>query len=146
MPPQPFHLQISRSVDSPDPRFVRVRKLMDSMGLWEKRDLPVTSLSYGEQRMMEITLSLASDPKLLLLDEPSAGLSESETTRMISYIRNLPKESALLFVSHDMDVVFDLADRILVLSYGVLIAEGKPDEIRANPKVSEIYLGGKQNA
>lgn len=142
---QPFRLQISQSIDSNNPRFIKVQKLMDSMGLWEKRSLPITSLSYGEQRMMEIALSLASDPRLLLLDEPSAGLSDSETSQIISYIRNLPEETAVLFVSHDMDVVFDLADRIIVLSYGVLIAEGKPEEIQANPKVRETYFGGKES-
>jgi branched-chain amino acid transport system ATP-binding protein len=143
---QPFHRQLWHSFARNDHRFVRVQKLMESMGLWEKRGFPVTSLSYGEQRMMELALSLASEPKLLLLDEPSAGLSESETGQMMHYVRNLPEETAVLFVSHDMDVVFDLADRIVVLNYGVLIAEGKPEEIQSNPQVREIYLGEKQDA
>ncbi|MFH1124272.1 MAG: ABC transporter ATP-binding protein [Pseudomonadota bacterium] len=142
---QSFHLQLWHSIESGDERFVKVQRLMDSMGLWEKRNSPVTSLSYGEQRMMELALSLASEPKLLLLDEPSAGLSESETIQMMSYIRKLPQETAVLFVSHDMDVVFDLADRIIVLSYGVLIAEGKPEEIQSDPRVREIYLGEEQD-
>jgi branched-chain amino acid transport system ATP-binding protein len=143
---QSFYYQLWRSIDESDERFQKVRRLVESMGLWEKRDLPITSLSYGEQRMMEIALSLASEPKVLLLDEPSAGLSESETEQMISYIRNLPGQTAVLFVSHDMDVVFDLAHRIIVLSYGVVLAEGKPEEIQVNPKVKEIYLGSRRNA
>ena len=142
---QSFHLQLWHSIQSGDERFTRLQRLMDSMGLWEKRNAPVTALSYGEQRMMELALSLASEPKLLLLDEPSAGLSESETAQMMEHIHNLPEETAVLFVSHDMDVVFDLADRIVVLSYGVLIAEGKPEEIQSNPRVREIYLGEKQD-
>lgn len=142
---QSFHHQLWHSFSRDDHRYINVQKLVDSMGLWEKKEHPVTSLSYGEQRMMELALSLASEPKLLLLDEPSAGLSESETIQMMSYIRNLPQETAVLFVSHDMDVVFDLADRIMVLSYGVLIAEGKPEEIQSDPRVREIYLGEKQD-
>ena len=142
---QSFHLQLWHSIQSGDERFTRLQRLMDSMGLWEKRNAPVTALSYGEQRMMELALSLASEPKLLLLDEPSAGLSESETAQMMEHIHHLPEETAVLFVSHDMDVVFDLADRIVVLSYGVLIAEGKPEEIQSNPRVREIYLGEKQD-
>jgi branched-chain amino acid transport system ATP-binding protein len=141
---QPFHLQLSHSVEGQDPRFIKAQRLLDSMGLWEKRTHPITSLAYGEQRMMEIALGMASEPKLLLLDEPSAGLSESEISQMITHIRDLPEGTAVLFVSHDMDVVFDLADRIMVLSYGVLIAQGRPEEIQANPKVREIYLGGKE--
>jgi branched-chain amino acid transport system ATP-binding protein len=143
---QSFYHQLWRSIDESDKRFQKIRQLAESMGLWEKRYLPITSLSYGEQRMMEIALSLASEPKVLLLDEPSAGLSDSETEQMISHIRNLPGETAVLFVSHDMDVVFDLADRIIVLSYGVVLAEGKPGDIQANPKVKEIYLGSRRNA
>ena len=143
--PQSFRNQLWRSIDEREQRFQKIRRLMESLGLWEKRGLPITSFSYGEQRMMEIALSLASEPKVLLLDEPSAGLSESETEEMISHIRNLPGETAVLFVSHDMDVVFDLAHRIIVLSYGVLLAEGQPKEIQANPKVKEIYLGRRRN-
>jgi branched-chain amino acid transport system ATP-binding protein len=143
---QSFHRQLWRSIEGEDIRFQKIRNFVESIGLWDKRNLPVTSLSYGEQRMMEIALSLASEPKVLLLDEPSAGLSESETEQMISQIRNLPGQTAVLFVSHDMDVVFDLADRIIVLSYGVVLAEGKPEDIQANPKVKEIYLGSRKNA
>lgn len=141
---KPFHVQLFETVRQSEPGFVKIRKLMESMGLWEKRGLTTSSLSYGEQRMMEIALSLASGPKVLLLDEPSAGLSESETSQVVRYIRELPEETAVLFVSHDMDVVFDLADKIIVLNYGIIMAEGKPGEIQNDPKVREIYLGGKK--
>jgi branched-chain amino acid transport system ATP-binding protein len=113
-------------------------------GLWEKRDVPVIDLSYGEQRRIEVVLSLASAPKLLLLDEPTAGLSASETSDIIEMVRGLGRDISVLFISHDMDVIFSIADKITVLHYGQLIAEGAPEEIRSNPKVKQIYLGYKE--
>jgi branched-chain amino acid transport system ATP-binding protein len=112
--------------------------------LWEKRDVPVVDLSYGEQRRIEIVLSLASAPKLLLLDEPTAGLSANETSDIIELVRGLGREISVLFISHDMDVTFSIADRITVLHHGQVIAEGTPEEIRANRKVKQIYLGYKE--
>jgi branched-chain amino acid transport system ATP-binding protein len=143
---QPFRFQILSSIGKSDQRFRKIRELMETMGLWEKRNFPIASLSYGEQRMMEIALSLASEPRLLLLDEPSAGLSPSEITQVLDLIRNLPQETAVLFVTHDMDVLFDLARRILVLSFGELIAQGTAKEIQANSSVREVYLGGEKRA
>jgi branched-chain amino acid transport system ATP-binding protein len=104
-------------------------------------DRPVRSLSYGEQRQLEIGMALAGDPVLLLLDEPTSGMSPSETERMIALISALPKSIALLMIEHDMDVVFSVADRITVLSFGEVLASGNAEEIKANERVREVYLG-----
>jgi branched-chain amino acid transport system ATP-binding protein len=111
------------------------------MALWDKRDEPVQAISYGEQRKMEIALSLASEPKLLLLDEPSTGLTAAESADVINMLRNLGLDITVLVVAHDMDLVFGLAGRIIVLHYGQIIAEGTPEEIQAHPRVKEIYIG-----
>ena len=120
---------------------LRARELLESIALWEKRDQLIEELSYGERRKMEFALSLASEPKVLLMDEPTAGLDIAEIPDFILTIKNLAKGTTLLFSAHDMDVVFDLAKRILVLYYGKFIADGTPEEIQANQSVKEIYLG-----
>ncbi|MEW6663630.1 MAG: ABC transporter ATP-binding protein [Thermodesulfobacteriota bacterium] len=117
------------------------RNLLNSVGLWEMRFSPVSSMSYGDQRLVEVAFGLASKPKLLMLDEPTAGLSTAEASAFGNTLRGLLGDRALLFTAHDMDLVFHLADRILVLYSGGIIAEGSPDEIQANPTVKEIYLG-----
>jgi len=104
--------------------------------------VPVGSLAYGEQRQLEIGLALASRPSLLLLDEPTAGLARAEVSRIVALLRTLPREITLLFIEHDMNVAFALAETVTVLSQGQMIAEGPLDEIRANRLVQEIYLGG----
>jgi len=98
-------------------------------------------LSYGEQRQLEIAIALAGDPALLLLDEPTAGMSPTETRNMIALIGTLPKALSILMIEHDMDVVFSVADRITVLCYGEVLATGTPAEIQANQRVREVYLG-----
>jgi branched-chain amino acid transport system ATP-binding protein len=98
-------------------------------------------ISYGEQRQIDLILALAVKPKVLLLDEPTAGLSAAEVIRVVAMIRNLPRDMAVLMVEHDMDVAFALADRIIVLHQGRLIAEGDVETIRNNPEVAKIYLG-----
>ena len=98
-------------------------------------------LSYGEQRKLEIALCLSSKPRLLLLDEPSAGLTSAERQGVMEIIRNLPEDIAVIIVDHDMDLVFGLANHIIVLHYGQIIAEGTPEEIQAHPKVKEVYMG-----
>ena len=115
--------------------------LLKSVNLWDKRGEPLHSLSYGEQRKMEIALSLASEPEILLLDEPTAGLSIDEISPFIALMRGLAEGTTLVFSAHDMDVVFGLADRILVLYTASIIAEGTPEEIQNNQKVKEVYLG-----
>jgi branched-chain amino acid transport system ATP-binding protein len=101
----------------------------------------VRSLSYGEQRQLEIGLALAGEPKLLLLDEPTSGMSPTETARMIDLIATLPRTLSILMIEHDMKVVFSVADRITVLYYGKVLVTGTPAEIQANGRVREVYLG-----
>ena len=121
----------------------KAKTFLDKLDLWHKRYEPTKNISHGEQRKMEIALSLASEPKLLLLDEPSSGLTATESGAMVEMIRNLGAEITVLIVAHDMDLVFGVADRIMVLHYGEIIAEGVPREIQNNAKVKEIYLGGE---
>jgi branched-chain amino acid transport system ATP-binding protein len=102
----------------------------------------VRTLSYGEQRQLEIGLALATDPSLLLLDEPTSGMSPAETARMIALIAGLPRSLTMVMIEHDMQVVFSIADRITVLHYGEVLATGRPDEITGNARVREVYLGG----
>jgi branched-chain amino acid transport system ATP-binding protein len=104
-------------------------------------DRPVRNLSYGEQRQLEIGIALAGEPVLLLLDEPTSGMSPAETERMIELISTLPKTIALLMIEHDMKVVFSIADRITVLSFGEVLASGSVAEVQANARVREVYLG-----
>src|SRR3990172_2802314 len=139
---QPLRFQMLRSISKYDHLFANARELLTARGLWEKKNVPAVDLSYGEQRRLEIVLSLASSPKLLLLDEPTAGLSTSETSDIIELVRGLGREITVLFISHNNDVIFAIADGITMLHYGQVIAEGTPEEIKANPKVKQIYLGG----
>jgi len=117
------------------------KDLLSLFDLWSKRDEQIKMISYGEQRKLEIALCLASNPRLLLLDEPSAGLTTSERQVVMEMIRNLPPDIAVIIVDHDMDLVFGLANRIIVLHFGQIIAEGTPEEIQAHPKVKEVYMG-----
>ncbi len=138
------HFRMFRSINTDF--FAMAQNLLEPMGLWEKRFDPVKNLSYGDQRLLEIAFALASKPKLLLLDEPTAGLPRAEATAFTDTIRNLLGDTALFFCAHDMDLVFSLADRIMVLYFGKIIARGTPEEIRADPRVQEIYLGGEVTA
>jgi branched-chain amino acid transport system ATP-binding protein len=99
------------------------------------------NLSYGEQRQLEIGMALAGEPTLLLLDEPTSGMSPAETARMIELIGSLPRTLSILMIEHDMKVVFSVADRITVLYYGEVLASGTPAEIQANGRVRDVYLG-----
>jgi branched-chain amino acid transport system ATP-binding protein len=119
----------------------RAKELLEAVRLSGRRDVPASELAYSEQRALEIALTLASDPVLILLDEPTSGMSRPEATHVIDLIRRVTQNRALLMVEHDMDVVFQLCDRISVLVYGRIIASGSPQEIRANAAVREAYLG-----
>jgi branched-chain amino acid transport system ATP-binding protein len=115
--------------------------LLRTWGLEDKKDRLVRSLSHGEQRQLEIILALASRPKILLLDEPTQGLSTAETALVVPMVRSLDPSTTVLFIEHDMDVAFQMADKITVLYYGSVLAEGTEGEIRGNPNVAEVYLG-----
>ncbi len=119
----------------------RSLEILETVGLAGRRDEAVRNLSYGEQRQLEIAIALATEPDLLLLDEPTAGMSPAETARVIEFVDALPRTLTVLMIEHDMQVVFSLADRITVLHYGRLLATGTPGEITANKDVQEIYLG-----
>jgi branched-chain amino acid transport system ATP-binding protein len=121
----------------------RVEKLLNEIGLPDKKDLPAGTLSHGDQRLLEIGLAMAPEPKLLFLDEPTAGMNPVERVKVLENIRRLSKEkhSTFVIVEHDMDIVFSLSDRIIVLHRGQILADGKPDEIQQNEDVRKVYLG-----
>ena len=119
----------------------RAREVLDSVGLLDKADETVRNLSHGEQRQLEIALALAGTPRLLLLDEPTAGLSPAESQMMTALLKKLDPSITLLVIEHDMDVAFELTDRITVLYQGKVAADGLAHEVKANPLVQEIYLG-----
>ena len=124
----------------------RARVSLDSLGLLARAAEPASTLPHGDQRLLEIAMAVAQEPALLLLDEPTQGLSPEDTVATVAVVRQVARRQKLtiLLVEHDMDVVFDLADRISVLHFGQLIAEGTPDQIRANPDVQLAYLGGAE--
>jgi len=111
-----------------------------SIGLLGKAHELAANLSHGEQRNLEIGIALATEPKLLCLDEPTAGMSAAETSQTMELVRRIAKDLTILIVEHDMEVVMELADRITVLHYGEILAEGTPEEIQENPRVLEVYL------
>jgi branched-chain amino acid transport system ATP-binding protein len=115
--------------------------VLESVGLGARAGVLAANLAHGEQRQLEIAMVLATRPRLLLLDEPMAGMGLEESQRMIALLRTLKGAHTLLLVEHDMDAVFALADRISVMVYGRIIASGSPDEIRGNAAVREAYLG-----
>jgi len=111
-----------------------------AVGLADKADELASNLSHGAQRNLEIGIALATEPKLLCLDEPTAGMSAAETRETMHLVRQIGENLTILIVEHDMEVVMELADRITVLHYGEILAEGTPEEIQRNPKVLEVYL------
>jgi branched-chain amino acid transport system ATP-binding protein len=119
----------------------RTAQILQDINLISRRDVPAGLLAYAEQRTLEIGITIAGGADVILLDEPTAGMSCAETERAVALIRHLTEGSTLLIVEHDMSVVFGLADRISVLVYGQIIASGTPEEIRCNPQVKEAYLG-----
>jgi branched-chain amino acid transport system ATP-binding protein len=121
-------------------------QLVERLGLTEIKDVPATELSYGKQRALEVGMTLATDPTLILLDEPTAGMSRDQTNEAVAFIKHVTQGKTLMIVEHDMDVVFSMADRITVLSYGEVLATGHPDDIRGNEQVRSAYLRKNKNA
>jgi branched-chain amino acid transport system ATP-binding protein len=116
-------------------------RLLEQANFLDRREVEVRYLSHGEQRQLEIVLGLASDPRVLLLDEPAAGLSSGESAEMVKFLLGLDPHLAILLIEHDMDVVFDVADEISVLHFGQILETGTPEAVHNSPRVQEIYLG-----
>ena len=119
----------------------RAHGLLERARFLDRKDTEVRYLSHGEQRQLEIILGLASDPKILLLDEPAAGLSSGESSEMIRFLAHLDRNLAILLIEHDMDVVFDVAEHISVLHFGEVLEAGAAEQIRRSEKVQQVYLG-----
>ncbi|HEV2056081.1 MAG TPA: ABC transporter ATP-binding protein [Methylomirabilota bacterium] len=119
----------------------RARAAAEAVGLSARLDEIAGRLSYGEQRQLEVGVVLATGPKLMLLDEPTAGMSPEETGRMTRMLEGLPRDVTMLIIEHDMDVVASIADRVTVLHYGEVLTEGTFDEVKRDPRVYEVYLG-----
>jgi len=139
--PVKFHLH--RALSRYSALFARAQASLDAVGLTGKEAEVVRNLSYGEQRQLEIALALAGSPRLLLLDEPTAGLSPAEASMITMLLQQLDPAITILIIEHDMDVAFALTQSITVLHYGRVIADGLADEVKANPLVQQIYLGGE---
>ncbi|MEO4044224.1 ABC transporter ATP-binding protein [Hoeflea sp. CAU 1731] len=118
-----------------------VASALERVGLTERTDQPAEDLSYGHQRLLEIAMGIAQHPKLLILDEPTQGLADSEIRQFNALVRELNAEATILLIEHNMDVVMEIADAITVLNFGEVLAEGQPEEIRQNKAVQAAYLG-----
>jgi branched-chain amino acid transport system ATP-binding protein len=130
-----------QSINSDAAVAARTHQVLSEINLLSRKDIPAGVLTYAEQRALEIGITMAGGAEVILLDEPTAGMSHAETERAVALIRRISENRTLVIVEHDMSVVFGLADRISVLVYGEIIATGTPSEIRANAKVKEAYLG-----
>jgi len=134
-------LRLHRFLESYRHLYERAAELLDSVGLPDRGPITVKTLSHGEQRQLEIALALAGHPRILLLDEPTAGLSPAESQRLVRLLKRLERSLTLLVIEHDMDVVFEVAERITVLHDGKVIADGDREQVKASPLVAEIYFG-----
>jgi len=119
--------------------------LLESVGLWTARHRPANTLAHGQQRALEIAMALASNPRLLLLDEPTAGMSPEETRTMMALIAELARQRTVILVEHKMKLVMGICDRLLVLHHGELLAQGSPAEVRVNNEVKRVYLGQREH-
>jgi branched-chain amino acid transport system ATP-binding protein len=138
---RPTKLHLHRALSRYPSLFERARTVLQDVGLDGKEGETVRNLSHGEQRQLEIALALAGAPKLLLLDEPTAGLSPAESAMMTALLKQLDPAITILIIEHDMDVAFDLTNRVTVLHFGRVVADGLGDEVKADPLVQTIYLG-----
>ncbi len=130
-----------RNVDKMDDITRETDEVLERINLNEYRDSPASLLSYGKNRALEISMAMATDPELIMLDEPTAGISRDETHFTVELIRRITENKTMIIIEHDMDVVFSLADRITVLHHGEILACGTPSEIRSNQAVKDAYLG-----
>jgi branched-chain amino acid transport system ATP-binding protein len=137
--PAKFHLH--RGLRRYPAFFARARAVLAAVGLDDKEREAVRNLSHGEQRQLEIALALAGQPRVLLLDEPTAGLSPAESRLMAGLLRRLDPEITVLMIEHDMDIALELSEMVTVLHYGRVIADGPREQVKADPQVKEIYLG-----
>jgi branched-chain amino acid transport system ATP-binding protein len=143
---KPYRFRLWRPLDWHEDLREDTTRLLEEWDLRENRRRRVDELSYGEQRLLEIVLALACRPKILLLDEPTSGMSSAETMQTAALIREMPRSMALLVIEHDMDVVFSIADYITVLHHGEVFLAGPPEEVRGDERVREIYFGGGARA
>ena len=120
----------------------RARQALSDVGLVSKQHVSAREISHGEQRQLELALALAAAPRVLLLDEPAAGLSPEETRRMVQLVRSLKGRYTIVLIEHKIDIIMSVSDRISVMHFGSLIAEGTPEEIQRHPEVRRAYLGG----
>jgi branched-chain amino acid transport system ATP-binding protein len=138
---QPSKFVMWRFLSSYRETYDKAHHLLEQASFLDRKDTQVRNLSHGEKRQLEIVLGLASDPKILLLDEPAAGLSSGESAEMAEFLMKLDSKLAILLIEHDMDVVFDVASHISVLHFGEVLETGTPQQIHSSAKVQEIYLG-----
>jgi len=136
-----IRFNLFRKVDSMEDVTEETDEILKRINLHGERDLPASALSYGKHRSLEISMALATDPDLVMLDEPTAGMSKDETHNAVEMIRRLTENKTVVIIEHDMDVVFSLADRVTVLHLGTILASGPPEEIRENQAVKDAYLG-----
>jgi len=136
-----WHRTVARERDAT----VEANALLDTLQLTRERDEHTRNLAYGKQRLLEIALALATKPSILLLDEPAAGIPAGESAELFGVLAKLPRDVTVLFIEHDMDLVFRFAERITVMVAGKVLTEGTPAEIGADPRVKEVYLGEAQH-
>ena len=141
-----IYFNFFRSINSWKKLSAETNSLLEKTGLADKRDVLAGNLAYGGQRALEIALTVASDPELILLDEPTAGMSADETREAVRLIGSVTQGKTLVIIEHDMEVIFNLADIITVIQYGEVLATGAPEEIRRDPRVKEAYLGDESYA
>jgi branched-chain amino acid transport system ATP-binding protein len=139
-----LHYNLFSTLSTIDGVLQETERVMSLVGLATKRDQIAGELSYGHQRALEMALTISMDPDLILLDEPTAGMSKGETMEMVELIGTVTKGKTLIIVEHDMDVVFRLANRITVIYYGKVLASGSPEQIRNDPQVKDAYLGQEE--
>lgn len=139
------HFRMLQTLETRKEFLERAEELLKAVDLWDKRHMVPTLLSYGDQRLLEMVMAFTCQPKMVLLDEPSAGLPTVEAGNFAEKLRKMSEGTTLLFCAHDLELVFTLADRIMVLYFGQILKIGTPEEINRDPQVREIYLGAEED-